>query len=408
MILRDYQDNIADNAVEILKQYGLCYLMLQPRVGKSATSLTAAHRFGAKRVLFLTKLKAIKSIEGDYQKLNIPFRLTVINYESVHKLIWDFDFVICDESQVLSQYPKPAMRTKALKEKINNTPVMFLSATPTAESYSQIYHQLYVSNKSPFAQFSNFYKFAKEFVDIKKRKVNGFDINDYSHAYEDKIKKVIEPYIITFSQEEAGFTSFVDEEILYVPIHENMYRLMKVLKKDRVYQMKSGDTIVCDSPVRLQSAFQQISSGTIKIDEKRIVLDPSKADFIRQRFAGRKIAIFFKFLAEKQLLEQVFPNWTNSPEEFNTSDKVFLCQMVSGREGINLSSADCLVMYNIDFSATTYWQVRARMQTRDRITASKIFWIFSERGIEKLIHKSVMNKKNYTSSYFMKEINSIG
>jgi hypothetical protein len=41
-------------------------------------------------------------------------------------------------------------------------------------------------------------------------------------------------------------------------------------------------------------------------------------------------------------------------------------QIVAGREGVNLSTADALVFYNIDFSATSYWQARARLQTKDR------------------------------------------
>jgi hypothetical protein len=75
---------------------------------------------------------------------------------------------------------------------------------------------------------------------------------------------------------------------------------------------------------------------------------------------------------------------------------------VSGREGINLSTADCLVCYNIDFSAVTYFQVRARLQTKERTTAADVHWIFAENGIEHQIYQTVKNKKNYTLSYFKK------
>jgi len=76
-------------------------------------------------------------------------------------------------------------------------------------------------------------------------------------------------------------------------------------------------------------------------------------------------------------------------------------QIVSGREGINLSKADVLVYYNIDFSAVSYWQSRARLQTinRDKID---IYWIFSKNGIEEHIYKSVCKKKNFTLQTFKK------
>ena len=82
---------------------------------------------------------------------------------------------------------------------------------------------------------------------------------------------------------------------------------------------------------------------------------------------------------------------------------MFVSQIVSGREGLNLSSADALVFYNIDFSAVSYWQSRARIQTKDRTKESKIYYVFAEKGIEDKIYKAVMDKKDYTLSHFKKD-----
>ena len=41
---------------------------------------------------------------------------------------------------------------------------------------------------------------------------------------------------------------------------------------------------------------------------------------------------------------------TTDLEEFNTTNKSIALQIVSGREGINLSAAKYIVYYNIDFS----------------------------------------------------------
>jgi archaellin len=90
---------------------------------------------------------------------------------------------------------------------------------------------------------------------------------------------------------------------------------------------------------------------------------------------------------------------TQDIEEFNTTDKHIALQIVSGREGINLSKADVLVYYNIDFSAVSYWQSRARLQTIGR-DVNNIYWIFSKAGIEWQIYKAVSNKKDFTLQTF--------
>jgi hypothetical protein len=93
---------------------------------------------------------------------------------------------------------------------------------------------------------------------------------------------------------------------------------------------------------------------------------------------------------------------TNDIDEFNETSKNIALQIVSGREGISLRNADYIVFYNIDFSATSYWQARDRMTTMDR-KFNDIYWVFSEGGIEDQIYKSVINKKSYTLSHFKKD-----
>jgi hypothetical protein len=81
-------------------------------------------------------------------------------------------------------------------------------------------------------------------------------------------------------------------------------------------------------------------------------------------------------------------------------------QIVSGREGISLRQADALVYYNIDFSATSYWQSRDRMTTKDR-TTSDVYWVFSRGGIEHAIYNAVKAKKNYTLRHFKRDLLSL-
>ena len=92
--------------------------------------------------------------------------------------------------------------------------------------------------------------------------------------------------------------------------------------------------------------------------------------------------------------------------EFDNSNKSIALQIVSGREGISLKKASAIIYYNIDFSATSYWQSRDRMTTKDRET-NNIFWVFTKTGIEKEIYKTVINKKDYTLKHFQRDLLSL-
>ena len=119
----------------------------------------------------------------------------------------------------------------------------------------------------------------------------------------------------------------------------------------------------------------------------------------------QKIAIFYKFTAEKAVLEYYFAGRiVYDSGEFNATgpEKVFISQVQSGREGLNLSSADCLVMFNIDFSAVSYWQARARIQVKDRIKPAIVYWVFARGGIEEYIYECVQKKQDYTLNHFRK------
>lgn len=400
--LRDYQVDIANKAVNILKVNKIVYLAAEVRCGKTLMALETARLFGSNKVLFLTKKKAISSIVGDYNDFNYAryFSIEVMNDESMHKLTGDYDLIIHDESHRFGSFPKPGVGAKTFKKMFSSLPMIFLSGTMSPESYSQLYHQFWVSNASPFRKYTNFYKWANDFVKIKKKYLGSHEVNDYSDADREKVMSVIKDYVITFTQEQAGFSSEIEEEILYVLMSPLTYSMCSRLKKDLVVEGKE-EVILADTPVKLQQKLHQMYSGTVKFESgNSMVFDTSKAGFIKHRFIGNKIGIFYKFKAELDALKEVFKdNLTTDIDEFNETDKSIALQIVSGREGISLRNADYLVFYNIDFSATSYWQARDRMTTMDR-KFNKVYWIFAQGGIESHVYKQVLNKKNFTLSHF--------
>ena len=403
---RDYQTDIIEKASKIISRHRFVYLAMEVRTGKTLTSLGIAERIGMTKVLFITKKKAISSIEHDYSLLKPNYELTVINYESLHKVNpRGWDLIVADEAHGMGAFPKPSGRAKKFKEFIfhSNPYVIFLSGTPTPEAYSQMYHQVYAIPNNPFRRHKSFYKFAHEYVQVTKLKIGGMFVNDYSRGSE-KILEEMKPYTIRFTQKDAGFVVDTQEHILEVDMSDTIKGVIKRLKKDLVVQGKE-EVILADTAVKLMTKVHQLCSGTVKFESGNSkVLDLTKAKFIKKKFKGKKIGVFYKFKEELNALKEVFGDeiCTELPD-FTDSDKSIALQIVSGREGISLRQASALVYYNIDFSATSYWQSRDRMTTKDRLK-NDVYWIFSRGGIEHEIYKAVIKKKDYTLNHFKRDL----
>lgn len=406
MQLREYQVSIASKANHILSKLGIVYISAEVRTGKTAMSLEAARLYGATCVLFLTKKKAISSIEDDYANFGYAdhFKITIINNESLHKITGQFDLVIIDEAhRVGGSFPKPSNIAKDIKKRFAHLPMILLSGTPTPESYSQIYHQFWVSNRSPFSQYKNFYAWAKDFVKIYQINYGYGMSNLYDKAYKEKIDPHVSPYFIRFTQKQAGFQTEVKETILHVPASKITYDLCARIRRDKVIQGKE-EVILADTAVKEMNKLHQLYSGTCKFESGNAqTFDHSKALFIKDRFKGFKIGIFYKFKQEYVLLKEIFGDAiTDDLDEFNSTDKNIALQVQSGREGISLRLANYLVYYNLDYSATSYWQSRNRLATVDRLF-NEVFYIFTTNGIEDNIWKALMNKKSYTVNQFERD-----
>ena len=405
--LRPYQKEILEKGITVLKKHRFLYLAMEVRTGKTLTSLAMSLALPVRNLLFITKKKAISSIQQDYDMLDPSYQITIINYERLHKVSHEtrWDMIVCDESHSMGAFPKPSLRAKTVKSllQMHDPYVILLSGTPTPESYSQMYHQVYGIRTNPFRPYVNFYKFAKQYVNVTQKKIGALSINDYSNGLP-TILDMMKPYTIAYSQKEAGFKVNTDEKVLNVPVSPIVKKLVRQLTKDRVVEGENN-IILADTAVKLMSKLHQLYSGTVKFEGgQSMVIDLSKAEFIRKEFKNKKIAIFYKFKEELNALKKVFrKSLCTELEEFNSTNKSIALQIVSGREGISLKNAQALVYYNIDFSATSYWQSRDRMTTKNRLY-NKIYWIFSEGGIENDIYRSVIKKKDYTLNHFKKDL----
>ena len=400
--LREYQEEASVQGMDVLRKHKILILCFEVRTGKSHIALDIGKHYS--NVLFVTKKKAISSIQADYTTANHKYDITVTNYENLHNIKGNFDLVIADESHNLGSYPKPNKKAKLLRAFVKND-LILMTGTLTPESNSQIFHQLWISPFTPFKQFANFYKFFNVLGTPEVVYTSYGQSKSYKNLNYDNIKHVIEPIKLTYTQKEAGFTSEITEHIIEVDMLPVTYNLIKRLKRDLVIEGEN-DVILADTPVKLMQKIHQLSSGTIKFESGNTkILDYSKANYIQDNFQGKKLAIFYKFKAELEAIKMVL-DVTEDLEEFNTTNKSIALQFVSGRSGIKLDKADCIVAYTIDYSAITFFQFRDRMNTLNR-KENLVYWLFSKGGIEYKIHKAVMNKKNFTLQTFKKMLKDL-
>lgn len=407
--LRDYQEDLACKAVDILQRLKVVYIAAEVRTGKTLTALHAADLYGARKVLFLTKKRAIPSIRADYATLNPSFEIVIINNESIHKVTDDdFDLLISDEHHRCSAFPKPSKTTKIIRQRFHSLPMIFLSGTPAAESGSQWYHQFWVSDNSPFRQYTNFYKWAKIYTIPAVKYLGALQIADYSKSNDNLINSNISPYLLSFTQKEAGFKTEIKERVLYYQPSELITNLVNILLKDLVVEGRE-ETILADTAAKLMSKVHQLTNGTIIFDSgKAMILDKTKAQFMADTFKGKKIAIFYYFREEYNLLKEIYgDNLTDNLDEFNETEKNIALQQVSGSEGISLKSAECLVYYNFGYSGRQYIQSRDRLSTIDRKDNS-VYFILSKKDINEKIYKVISKKKKYSEKVFIKDFKVYG
>ena len=402
--LKEHQKEKAKELQEILLTYKIAYLAGEVRSGKTLTALQAAQLYKANKVIVITKKKAISSIKSDYNNFKFTFDLVVINYESIHKLEdYNCDLVIYDESHSLSAFPKPSVRTKLCKKLFHKTPCILMTGTSAVESYSQYYHQFYISDFSPFREYKNFYKWTKDFVDVWERKLPTHSIKVYDRANVEKIDKILKPYMVVMTQQDAGFEVKINEHYLTVETPLKIKKVVDILLKDRVVKGSAG-YIFGDTPAKLQSKVHQLYNGHCIIEDvngetSNVILDTYKVDFIRERFKHDKIVIMYYYQNELKMIESVFGEAvTTDIDEFNTTDKSFALQQ-NTTEGINLSKADALVYLNLGFSGKNWIQSRDRMTVMGRKN-NNIYVICESDGITEKILESVTKKKNFNSRMF--------
>lgn len=384
-----HQESIALQAYEILKKNYLVYLAMEERTGKTLTAILIAEMSKAETILVITKKKAISGWEDTLIAYKHSKHFHVINYESLHKVEGSFDLIVIDEAHAnLSAYPLVTKTWKTVFKFTKGKPIIYLSATPSAQTYAQLYHQLKLSSWSPFKQ-KNFYEWHREHGIEQIIFIGGRTIKQYNKVRSEIFDKV-KHLFISYTRQELGFEHEPSDVIHLVKLSEEARKLYNELLKHNIIKDLN---YVADTPMKLLLGLHQIEGGTLKQeDQLNILANTEKINYILETFGDSKdIVIFYHYQNELIKLKKYFSLAT-------------ILQATSFAEGVDLSMYKTLIIYSMDFSTARYTQRRARQCNMKRDTIIDVHYLLVEGAISHQVYQTVaVNKSNFVDSYFDRE-----
>lgn len=390
-----HQIELAKQIVRVLREHGLVYVSAEERTGKTLSSILASEELDVKRILILTKKKALDGWIDTLARYSHRKSYTVINYHSVHKLgSQEFDLIILDESHsYLSGYPKVGVIWKQVAVYTKDKPIIYLSATPSAQSLSLLFHQFKLSSWSPWHQYNSFYDWHKTYGIPVKLRVGGQLVNQY-HKTKDFFPW-IKHLFVSLSRQEIGFKHEPKDHVHHIQLSTESQKLYARLEKDQIIEELE---VLGDSPVKLMTKLHQICGSAVKREDGEAVKleGLEKIKYMLKTFGHLEhVAILAKYTAEIELIQQYIPStW-------------FVGQIKRFAEGVDFSMYDTQIVYSLDFSASTYFQMRARQANYFREKPIDVHFLLVPDSVDEYVYESVQKKRDFTIKYYeSKRLNS--
>lgn len=388
---KDFQLKIAEKGLQILRQNGLVYLAMQERTGKTLSAILIAEQSKAHSILIVTKKKALDGWQWHFDNFKTSKNYTLINYHSLHKLNnKDYDLIILDEAHnYISGYPKPSKTFKQLKPITFKKPIIYLSATPHAQSYAQLFHQFALTMYSPWVQYKNFYNWFKDYGIPEEQWIAGRKIVKYNNTKKDKILAEIEKLFIVYTRKQLGFPFEPNDKLHYIKLSADTVKLYNMLLRKNIIDIQ-GKSLICDTSMKLRASLHMLEGGVAKIDNEYLILpNTEKIDYIKTIWGDTDdIVIMYNYIAEGLKLKKYF-------------NKALILQATSYAEGIDLAHKKHLIIYSQDFSTARWTQRRARQASMHRKENIIVHYLLVKKAVSEQVYKTVsINKKNFVDSMF--------
>lgn len=401
---RPHQISIANEALPILKTYGIVYLAMEERTGKTITAINVVEKLDeVKNVLVITTKKALDGWRETLTKYKHSKVFNLVNYHSANKFKGKVDLVILDEShKYISGYPKRSVLWKDIYKLAYGKPIIYLSATPYAQGPQLLYNQLALSYKSPWKAFTNYYDWFKHYANRDKNgelpttRISAVQlVIDYTKVKVDEVIASVKHLFISYTRTELGFEHEPEDVLHYVQLSDTIRGVYNEIATKKVLSFTHSETgkdyvLVCDTSAKLRMALHMLEGGALKVGDDYISLgNNEKADYVLNTWGDSKdVAIMYYFKADEVKLRKMFKN-------------AGLFQATSYAEGVDLSMYKHLVIYSQNHSTSQHTQRRARQANINRKEEIKVHYILVKGAASEKAYKAVsVNKRNFVDTVF--------
>lgn len=383
---------MAAESYKILKKHMIVYLAAEERTGKTLASILVTEMCSnINDVLVLTTRKAKKGWDDTLKEYHSSTSITVDTHgRAKHHNNADYDLVIIDEAHKdFAGYPQPSSTWANARKVCIGKPIIYLSATPNAQGYQQLYHQFKLSDWSPWARYKTFYSWFRQYGISNTAWIAGNERELYNMTDEALCKGTVEHLFVTKTRKELGFAHEPKDKIHYIKLEKKTRDFYNAVLKHRCAIIHERE-LVCDTPGKLRMSLHMIEGGGIKIENEYLDLPfNEKVQYIKETWGDEEsMVIFYNYNSDKAKLEKNFSS-------------AAILQATAYAEGVDLSMYETLIIYSQDFSTARHTQRRARQANRARDTEINVHFLLVENAISEQVYETVsINKQNFVDSVF--------
>lgn len=399
----------AKKGYALLKKYAIVYFAWEERTGKSLSALLIAEEAIVIKVLIVTKkgkpYDGWQKLLDTYKPLNKLYTLTT--YHQLHKLTdRDQDLIILDEAHnYISAFPKPSKIWGIVRRVTINKPIIYLSATPHAQTPAQLYHQFALSDWSPWYLYTNYKQWHSTYGIEYSKYFNGRNIPMWDRVKDTLVLNKVKHLFISQTRQEIGFEHEPEDKLHYIELRPETKKVYNRILKKRVFEW-NGYTIEYDTKTKLRFGLHMFEGGTLKytwlafnskgtpVKQAKYFDMPNteKIDYIKKYWGDKStVAIMYNYIGEGIKLNKHF-------------EYAEILQATTNAEGVDLMHIEHLIIYSQDFSTARHTQRRARQANKARTTPIVVHFLLVKKGISEEVYNTVsINKENYVDSRFEHE-----
>jgi len=427
--LRPNQAEARDRAVASLRGGGGFLLLPEPRVGKTLVALSVVDTLKPYWLIVVCPKGAISEWEEQIKthlKLTWKMRITLINYEQVvaHRKFWynavrkalkggAYPMIIADEAHRIKT--RGASRSRVVRHLARYAVYrLALTGTPIAQGIHDAWALFDFADPDIFGPYDDqFDKKTKELIQegfdstyvvwggfkkheiVRYRNIDQFNEIFHKHSYRITLRE---------AKKEGGKSLKLNYREVPVALEAKALQATEELTEELV-------TVVNEKKIKLKhvlalvTKLQQITGGAI-LDEDHTpqITGHEKIEalhtIVRSLRARSKFIVIARFIHELERIQGFLRRLGYSvalvrggipyDRKFETDA---ICMQIQSAQSVDMSQANLVIFYSLDYSFLNYEQSRFRILSYDKEVGRYVFLLAND-SVDVLIFTSVTRKQN--------------